>query len=72
MVVVGVCIIYVRESIIGWLVVVFVSLVVVMFYQLYWDFVKDWGFLNFKFKNVWLRDDLVFKNKNIYYFFIVS
>ncbi|KAK9289022.1 hypothetical protein L1049_017493 [Liquidambar formosana] len=36
-------------------------------YQLYWDFVKDWGFLNPKSKNLWLRDDLVLKNRSVYY-----
>ncbi|KAL5212195.1 hypothetical protein ABZP36_023042 [Zizania latifolia] len=36
-------------------------------YQLYWDFVKDWGFLNPKSKNPWLRNELILKNKSIYY-----
>ncbi len=36
-------------------------------YQLYWDFVKDWGFLNPKSKNRWLRNELILKNKSIYY-----
>jgi hypothetical protein len=36
-------------------------------YQLYWDFVKDWGFFTPKSKNLWLRDDLIIKNKSIYY-----
>ncbi|XP_062220675.1 phosphate transporter PHO1-2-like isoform X2 [Phragmites australis] len=36
-------------------------------YQLYWDFVMDWGFLNPKSKNLWLRDELILKNKSIYY-----
>lgn len=36
-------------------------------YQLYWDFVKDWGFLTPKSKNFWLRDQLILKNKWIYY-----
>uniref|UniRef100_A0ACD5ZBN0 Uncharacterized protein n=1 Tax=Avena sativa TaxID=4498 RepID=A0ACD5ZBN0_AVESA len=36
-------------------------------YQLYWDFVKDWGFFTPKSKNLWLRDDLILKNKSIYY-----
>ena len=37
------------------------------FYQLYWDFVKDWGFFTPKSKNLWLRDDLILKNKLTYY-----
>jgi hypothetical protein len=36
-------------------------------YQLYWDFVKDWGFFTPKSKNRWLRDELILKNKSIYY-----
>jgi len=36
-------------------------------YQLYWDFVKDWGFFTPKSKNPWLRDELILKNKSIYY-----
>jgi xenotropic and polytropic retrovirus receptor 1 len=40
-------------------------------YQLYWDFVKDWGFCNRESKNFWLRDDLVLKNKFIYYISMV-
>ncbi|RLM92203.1 phosphate transporter PHO1-1-like [Panicum miliaceum] len=37
-------------------------------YQLYWDFVKDWGLLQPNSKNPWLRTDLVLKRKYIYYF----
>uniref|UniRef100_A0A453Q0E2 Phosphate transporter 1 n=1 Tax=Aegilops tauschii subsp. strangulata TaxID=200361 RepID=A0A453Q0E2_AEGTS len=36
-------------------------------YQLYWDFVKDWGFFTPKSKNLWLRDGLILKNKFTYY-----
>ncbi|KAJ1282943.1 hypothetical protein BS78_03G089600 [Paspalum vaginatum] len=36
-------------------------------YQLYWDFVKDWGLLQANSKNPWLRNDLVLKRKSIYY-----
>ncbi|KAJ3691505.1 hypothetical protein LUZ61_020669 [Rhynchospora tenuis] len=37
-------------------------------YQLYWDFVKDWGLMNPKSKNFFLRDQLILKKKSIYYF----
>ncbi|XP_057422823.1 phosphate transporter PHO1 isoform X2 [Lotus japonicus] len=50
-----------------WLAMFLISSVVATAYQLYWDFIKDWGFLNPKSRNPWLRDDLVLKNKNIYY-----
>lgn len=45
--------------------------VVATLYQLYWDFVKDWGLLNPNSKNLWLRDDLILKKKCIYYISIV-
>ncbi|CAN4091090.1 unnamed protein product [Withania somnifera] len=50
-----------------WFVVVLVTSVIATVYQLYWDFVKDWGFFNLKSKNPLLRDELILKNKNIYY-----
>ncbi|KAL0408804.1 UNVERIFIED_CONTAM: Phosphate transporter [Sesamum radiatum] len=37
-------------------------------YQLYWDFVKDWGLLQFNSKNPWLRDELILRQKFIYFF----
>ncbi|PWZ22188.1 Phosphate transporter PHO1-2 [Zea mays] len=43
------------------------NIVLSPFYKLYWDFVMDWGFLNSKSKNFWLRDQLILKNKSIYY-----
>ncbi|XP_078431917.1 EXS (ERD1/XPR1/SYG1) family protein [Wolffia australiana] len=36
-------------------------------YQLYWDFVKDWGLLQLNSKNPWLRNDLMLKRKSVYY-----
>ncbi|KAF8401951.1 hypothetical protein HHK36_012902 [Tetracentron sinense] len=50
-----------------WLVMVITTSSVATVYQLYWDFVKDWGLLNPKSKNPWLRDELILKNKSIYY-----
>ncbi|PON37718.1 SPX domain containing protein [Parasponia andersonii] len=50
-----------------WFSIVLVTSIVATVYQLYWDFVKDWGLLNPKSKNPWLRDELILKNKSIYY-----
>ncbi|KAL6591372.1 hypothetical protein ACP70R_049875 [Stipagrostis hirtigluma subsp. patula] len=50
-----------------WVWMVIISSSGATIYQLYWDFVMDWGFLNPKSKNLWLRDELVLKNKSIYY-----
>lgn len=52
--------------------IVIITSAMATIYQLYWDFVKDWGFLNPNSTNTWLRDDLVLKNKTIYYISIVS
>ncbi|XP_072968909.1 phosphate transporter PHO1-2-like [Typha angustifolia] len=50
-----------------WLAAVIISSTAATFYQLYWDFVKDWGFFDLRSKNAWLRDELILKNKCIYY-----
>ncbi|KAG1359728.1 Phosphate transporter PHO1-2 [Cocos nucifera] len=50
-----------------WLAVVIISSTAATFYQLYWDFVKDWGFFDPNSKNIGLRDELILKNKCIYY-----
>lgn len=55
-----------------WLAAVVITSTLATFYQLYWDFVKDWGFFTPGSKNAFLRDDLVLKNKSIYYVSIVS
>ncbi|KAL0433255.1 UNVERIFIED_CONTAM: Phosphate transporter [Sesamum latifolium] len=67
MVAAGARLTYARQPSQLWLVIVLVTSFVATVYQLYWDFVKDWGLLNRKSKNAWLRDDLVLKNKGIYY-----
>ncbi|XP_043690864.1 phosphate transporter PHO1-like [Telopea speciosissima] len=54
-----------------WKAIVIATSSIATIYQLYWDFVKDWGFLNPKSKNPWLRDELILKNKSIYYVSIV-
>ncbi|XP_038721838.1 phosphate transporter PHO1-like isoform X2 [Tripterygium wilfordii] len=67
MVAAGARITYSRQSDNLWFAIVLVTSVAATIYQLYWDFVKDWGILNTKSKNPWLRDDLVLKNKSVYY-----
>ncbi|KAK4786638.1 hypothetical protein SAY86_010471 [Trapa natans] len=70
MVAAGARITYARQENHLWLAIVLITSVIATIYQLYWDFVKDWGFLNPKSKNPWLRDDLILKRKGIYYFSI--
>ncbi|XP_066322929.1 phosphate transporter PHO1-2-like [Miscanthus floridulus] len=50
-----------------WMWMVIISSTGATIYQLYWDFVMDWGFLDPKSKNFWLRDQLILKNKSVYY-----
>ncbi|KAJ4969094.1 hypothetical protein NE237_015795 [Protea cynaroides] len=55
------------QSTLFWQLMVVATSSIATVYQLYWDFVKDWGFLNLKSKNLWLRDELILKHKSIYY-----
>ncbi|KAL0388395.1 UNVERIFIED_CONTAM: Phosphate transporter [Sesamum radiatum] len=67
MVAAGARLTYARQPSQLWMIIVLLTSVVATVYQLYWDFVKDWGLLKPKSKNPWLRDDLILKNKGIYY-----
>lgn len=51
-----------------WLALVVITSTIATVYQLYWDFVKDWGLLNPDSKNPWLRDELIIKHKSVYFF----
>ncbi|KAF9626050.1 hypothetical protein IFM89_030718 [Coptis chinensis] len=59
---------YEKEQSIGWLCLVVVMSSAATVYQLYWDFVKDWGLLQSHSKNPWLRNELMLRRKFIYYF----
>ncbi|GKV19087.1 hypothetical protein SLEP1_g29385 [Rubroshorea leprosula] len=50
-----------------WFGIALVTSVAAITYQLYWDFVRDWGLLNRSSKNPWLRDDLILNKKRMYY-----
>lgn len=52
-------------------ILVVLTSVLATIYQLYWDYVQDWGFFNPSSRNPWLRDDLILRNKCIYYISIV-
>ena len=51
---------------------VIISSAMATVYQLYWDFVKDWGLFKLTSKNLLLRDELILRNKSIYYVSMVS
>ncbi|KAL0927597.1 hypothetical protein M5K25_001783 [Dendrobium thyrsiflorum] len=50
-----------------WLAFVVITSTFATFYQLYWDFVKDWGLLNLNSTNLFLRNELILRNNSIYY-----
>lgn len=58
---------YENDNSAGWLSLVVIVSSVATIYQLYWDFVKDWGLLQFNSKNPWLRNDLILKQQYIYF-----
>ncbi|KAG8366533.1 hypothetical protein BUALT_Bualt17G0089800 [Buddleja alternifolia] len=59
---------YEKEKNAGWLCLVVAMSSIATIYQLYWDFVKDWGLLQFNSRNPWLRDELMLRKKFIYFF----
>lgn len=63
---------YDKENTIGWLSLVVLMSSTATVYQLYWDFVKDWGLLQPKSKNPWLRNELILRRKFIYFLSMVS
>ncbi|CAN1760265.1 Phosphate transporter PHO1 [Linum perenne] len=67
MVAAGARLTYARQENHLWFSIVLVTSAFATLYQLYWDFVKDWGLMNPKSKHPWLRDELILKNKSIYY-----
>ncbi|XP_031096737.1 phosphate transporter PHO1 homolog 1 [Ipomoea triloba] len=59
---------YEKEKSVGWLCLVVLISSAATVYQLYWDFVKDWGLLQLHSNNPWLRNELMLRQKFIYYF----
>ncbi|XP_028776374.1 phosphate transporter PHO1 homolog 1 [Neltuma alba] len=58
---------YEKDRTVGWLCLVVIISSAATVYQLYWDFVKDWGLLQLNSKNPWLRNELMLRRKFIYY-----
>ncbi|KAL5716430.1 hypothetical protein ACHQM5_018119 [Ranunculus cassubicifolius] len=50
-----------------WWVLALISSVLATAYCIYWDLVVDWGLLQRKSKNHWLRDRLTIPHKSVYY-----
>ncbi|KAK2636156.1 hypothetical protein Ddye_030948 [Dipteronia dyeriana] len=55
----------------GWKITSWIFSVAAAVVGTYWDLVYDWGLLNRKSKNRWLRDKLLVPNKNIYFLAIL-
>ncbi|ESW25307.1 hypothetical protein PHAVU_003G024600 [Phaseolus vulgaris] len=58
---------YEKDGSVVWLCVLVIMSSAATMYQLYWDFVKDWGLLQMNSKNPWLRNELMLHRKAIYY-----
>ncbi|KAK2636157.1 hypothetical protein Ddye_030949 [Dipteronia dyeriana] len=55
----------------GWIITSWIFSIAAAIVGTYWDLVYDWGLLNRKSKNRWLRDKLLIPNKNIYFLAIL-
>lgn len=62
---------YQKDQSVGWLCIFVVISSAATVYQLYWDFVKDWGLFQMNSKNPGLRNELMLRTKAIYYFSMV-
>ncbi|BBN02132.1 xenotropic and polytropic retrovirus receptor 1 [Marchantia polymorpha subsp. ruderalis] len=60
-----------RQSSGVWLFAYVASSFISSFFGIYWDLVKDWGLMQSKSVNPWLRDHLLLKHKFAYYISIV-
>lgn len=63
---------YSKNDSTGWYIVAWVTSVVAGVVATYWDIVYDWGLLNRKSTNPWLRDKLIVPYKSVYFAAIVS
>ncbi|KAE9605652.1 hypothetical protein Lal_00024884 [Lupinus albus] len=59
---------YEKDGSVAWLCLVVIMSSAATMYQLYWDFVKDWGLFQINSNNPWLRNELMLSRKAIYYF----
>lgn len=63
---------YEKDRTVGWLSLLVAMSSTATVYQLYWDFVKDWGLLQANSKNPWLRNELILRRKFIYFLSMVN
>ncbi|XP_017216268.1 phosphate transporter PHO1 homolog 3 [Daucus carota subsp. sativus] len=58
---------YTRNNSTEWKVIAWISSGVAAAFSTYWDLVHDWGLLNRKSKNRWLRDKLIIPHHSVYF-----
>ncbi|KAM7491031.1 hypothetical protein LguiA_033952 [Lonicera macranthoides] len=54
-----------------WKIIAWIASAIVVIFSTYWDLVLDWGLLQRKSKNRWLRDKLLIPHKSVYFVAIV-
>lgn len=67
MIAAAVALTYHNELTKGWMAIFIICSTLATGYQLYWDFVVDWGLLRTNSKNYLLRDQLILENKIVYF-----
>ncbi|KAM7491033.1 hypothetical protein LguiA_033954 [Lonicera macranthoides] len=54
-----------------WKIIAWIASAIAVIFSTYWDLVLDWGLLQRKSKNRWLRDKLLIPHKSVYFIAIV-
>ena len=54
-----------------WKIIAWTTSIIATILSTYWDIVVDWGLLQSKSKNRWLRDKLLVPHKSVYFVAIV-
>lgn len=55
----------------GWRLIAWIASVIATIASTYWDIVIDWGLLQKKSKNRWLRDKLLIPHRSVYFIAMV-
>lgn len=55
-----------------WKIIAWIASAIAVIFSTYWDLVLDWGLLQRKSNNRWLRDKLLIPHKSVYFLAIVS
>ncbi|KAL3700359.1 hypothetical protein R1sor_018381 [Riccia sorocarpa] len=55
-----------------WLILYVTSSLTSSIFGVYWDIIRDWGLMQYKSVNPWLRDQLILEQKRVYYLSMVA